>query len=273
MGFAYKKVLLVGATSGIGRALADKLVQEGVHVIAVGRRKENLDEFVSKHGKDKSSSYVFDISNLSGIPKFRDDILAAHPDLDCLFLNSGIQRGLNFTKPEKINLDNFELELRTNYISFVHLTVAFLPFFQKKKEPNSIIYTTSSVAFVPITHCPNYCATKAALHQLILVMRQQMKDGGFNNLKIIELYPPAVQTELHDADKQPFIEGGRQIGMPLADFVQEAWEGLEAGKEEIPVGQAKDACNSWERTRQESYRQVHKGLMGPNGSMKRFYDS
>lgn len=93
MGFAYKKVLLVGATSGIGLALADKLVQEGVHVIAVGRRKENLDAFVSKHGKDKASSHVFDITKISEIPKFRDEVLAAHPDLDCLFLNSGIQRG------------------------------------------------------------------------------------------------------------------------------------------------------------------------------------
>ncbi|KAK8198188.1 hypothetical protein HDK77DRAFT_39279 [Phyllosticta capitalensis] len=270
MGFAYKKVLLVGATSGIGLALADKLVQEGVHVIAVGRRKENLDAFVSKHGKDKASSHVFDITKISEIPKFRDEVLAAHPDLDCLFLNSGIQRGMNFTRPEHINLDTFELELSTNYTSFIHLTVAFLPFFQKKQQPSSIIYTTSALAFVPIPHCANYCATKAALHHVILVLRQQMKDAGFNHLKIVELFPPAVQTELHDADKQPFIDNGREIGMPLADFVRDAWDGLEAGKEEIPVGGANDAWSTWEQTRQASYQQAHQMMIG---MMKDFYKS
>ena len=70
MPFQYKKVLLVGATSGIGRALADKLILEGSHVIAVGRRQQNLDEFVTQHGKSKASSAAFDIADLDKIPQF-----------------------------------------------------------------------------------------------------------------------------------------------------------------------------------------------------------
>jgi NADP-dependent 3-hydroxy acid dehydrogenase YdfG len=53
MSFKYNKVLVIGATSGIGYASAERLVQEGKKVIVVGRRKENLDAFVDKHGKDK----------------------------------------------------------------------------------------------------------------------------------------------------------------------------------------------------------------------------
>lgn len=45
MPFAYKKVLIIGATSGIGQALATKLVQNGAQVIISGRRKDNLDLF------------------------------------------------------------------------------------------------------------------------------------------------------------------------------------------------------------------------------------
>ncbi len=70
MPFQYKKVLLVGATSGIGKALADRLISEGSHVIAVGRRQQNLDEFVAQHGKTKVSSMPFDIANLDKIPQF-----------------------------------------------------------------------------------------------------------------------------------------------------------------------------------------------------------
>ena len=70
MPFPYKKVLVIGATSGIGAALASKLVEEGSYVIAVGRRKENLEDFVHQHGKDKSSAVPFDITELEKIPNF-----------------------------------------------------------------------------------------------------------------------------------------------------------------------------------------------------------
>jgi NADP-dependent 3-hydroxy acid dehydrogenase YdfG len=70
MPFQYRKVLLIGATSGIGEALADRFVAEGSHVIAVGRRQERLDEFVEKHGKDKASGITFDIADLGKIRDF-----------------------------------------------------------------------------------------------------------------------------------------------------------------------------------------------------------
>jgi NADP-dependent 3-hydroxy acid dehydrogenase YdfG len=72
MSFPYKTVLVLGATSGIGLALAEKLIENGSYVIAVGRRKENLDSFVSEHGKEKASSIQFDITDLSSIPSFAE---------------------------------------------------------------------------------------------------------------------------------------------------------------------------------------------------------
>jgi NADP-dependent 3-hydroxy acid dehydrogenase YdfG len=68
MPFTYKTVLILGATSGIGLALAEKIIAHGSHVIALGRRQENLDELVKKHGSDKVSAMKFDITDLKGIP-------------------------------------------------------------------------------------------------------------------------------------------------------------------------------------------------------------
>ena len=70
MPFQYKRVLVIGATSGIGKALASRIVQEGSSVIVVGRRKENLEAFVHEHGKDKSTAVPFDITELDKIPNF-----------------------------------------------------------------------------------------------------------------------------------------------------------------------------------------------------------
>lgn len=70
MPFPYKKVLVIGATSGIGAALADRMVKDGANVIAVGRRKAALEDFVHKHGRDNSSAVPFDITELEKIPNF-----------------------------------------------------------------------------------------------------------------------------------------------------------------------------------------------------------
>lgn len=68
--FPYETVLVLGATSGIGLALAEKLVSNGSHVIAVGRRQENLHKLQEKHGKEKVSIYQFDVNELEKIPGF-----------------------------------------------------------------------------------------------------------------------------------------------------------------------------------------------------------
>lgn len=70
MPFPYNHVLLIGATSGIGKAMADRFIAEGVKVTAVGRRQERLDAFVAKHGSDKASIVAFDIGELDRIPNF-----------------------------------------------------------------------------------------------------------------------------------------------------------------------------------------------------------
>ncbi|CAO2655691.1 Nn.00g044940.m01.CDS01 [Neocucurbitaria sp. VM-36] len=252
MSLKYNKVLIVGASSGIGWALAGKIVEDGKHVIIVGRRKEKLDEFVQKYGSDKVDSIVFDITKLDEIPKFVEDVTRNHPDLDSVFLNSGIQRGFDFSKPETVDLDVLELEFKTNYLSYMHLTTAFIPFLQKQQEETGLIYTTSGLALLPILRCPNYCATKAALHHMILVLREQLRSGP-GNIKVIEIFPPAVQTELHDAKHQPDIKDGGTIGMPLEEFTEETWGKLIKGDEQIPVGFSAKAFETFEEKRQELF--------------------
>jgi short-subunit dehydrogenase involved in D-alanine esterification of teichoic acids len=56
-----------------------------------------------------------------------------------VFLNSGIQRGLFFDKPESIDLSSIQTEFTTNYLSYLALTKAFLPFLQSKKEESALI--------------------------------------------------------------------------------------------------------------------------------------
>ncbi|CAI6313843.1 unnamed protein product [Periconia digitata] len=257
MPLQYNKVLVIGATSGIGLAYAEKVVEEGKAVVIVGRRKENLDEFVKKHGQDKADAFVFDISKITKIPEFVRSVTAKHPDVDAVIINSGIQRGFDFTKPETVDLSLFDLEFQTNYTAYIHLTRAFLPHLQKQDKETALVYTSSGLALVPLLRCPGYSATKAALHHFILALREQLKRGD-SKVKIVEIYPPAVQTELHDEKHQPDIKHGHSFGMPLAEFTEDSWARFVKGDEQVPVGFVEKAFETFENKRQEVFHKMNK---------------
>ena len=68
---------------GIGEAFANRLIDDGSFVIAVGRRKENLETLVQKHGHDKCQAVPFDITKLDSVPHFATNIMNTHPNIDC----------------------------------------------------------------------------------------------------------------------------------------------------------------------------------------------
>lgn len=70
MPFPYNHVLLIGATAGIGLALADRLANAGVKITVVGRRQDRLDDFVRRHGESKAQAVKFDIGEKEKIPGF-----------------------------------------------------------------------------------------------------------------------------------------------------------------------------------------------------------
>ncbi|KXH59675.1 hypothetical protein CSAL01_04755 [Colletotrichum salicis] len=241
MSLPYQKILLVGATSGIG-ALAHKLVQNGTFVVVAGRRKENLDQFVAKHGDTKAAAAVVDILKLE----------SEHTDLDCVFLNAGVQRGIDFTKPEDVSLDIIHDELLANYLSHDHLPKAFLPHLSKQDKQTALLYTTSQLGLIPMKRCPNYSGSKAAMHGFILALRSQLKNAS-SKVKIVEVYPPAVQTELHDTKNQPDLKNGHAIGMPVDEFANEVYQRWVNEEDQIPVGTAKPMFDAFKNKRQDYY--------------------
>lgn len=69
MAFPYTHVLLIGATSGIGLAMANKMLENNIQVTAMGRRQDRLDGWVQEHGSDKAHGVAFDISQIDAIPQ------------------------------------------------------------------------------------------------------------------------------------------------------------------------------------------------------------
>ncbi|WYZ41204.1 hypothetical protein EsH8_V_000099 [Colletotrichum jinshuiense] len=250
MPFPSKTALITGATSGIGLALAERLVANGTFVIAVGRRQDRLSDLVSAHGPDKVAAEPFDITELDKLPQWVEKITSAYPTLDTIILNAGIQRSLDFTSPAAVSLSSVTTELTTNYLAPVHLTTLFLPHLQSLSPSTntttaataSIILISSGLALVPIPRCANYCATKSAIHSLAWSLRAQLANHpGSSHIRVVEVVPPAVQTELHSQQPDLVAAGQVSFGMPLDEFTEETWAALEEGaQDEIIVGPAKN---------------------------------
>lgn len=227
MKFLSNLALITGGGTGIGRGLAEALARQGTRVIITSRRASVLAEVCATN--PGISAYQLDLTDRAALAKAAKELPEKFGPIDCLINNAGVQRIQVLREPQP--LDFGDLEIDTNLSALLATTAALLPHLMAQPR-SSIVNITSGLAYVPLARMPVYCATKAAVHSFTQSLRHQLRGTP---VRVIELAPPAVRTELHDY----MGPKGREIGIPLEDFVAEAMAGLNAGEEEISVGGAK----------------------------------
>ena len=155
-----------------------------------------------------------------------------YPDIDCVYLNAGVQYPFNLSKPAEVDRTAFERDIEINYLAFVHLSLEFLPFLEIKATETTIIYTRSNLSIIPAVTLSGYSASKAALNAFVLCLRRQELAHASSKVKIVEISSPVVQTELHD-----YIgPKGKQLGMPVEEFIDAAYNGLLSVSDQIVIG-------------------------------------
>ncbi|ELQ32538.1 hypothetical protein MGG_10233 [Pyricularia oryzae 70-15] len=272
MPFPYKTVLITGATAGIGRAWTERMVENGVFVVAVGRRRDRLDELAARFG-DKIGVEEHDVADLDGLASWAKSMTTKYPTLDCIMANAGVQNTTNLATLTKPGADGTALaktitgEVNLNYLSPVHTVIHFLPHLSAlgaRGQPTAVVLVTSGLALVPMSRCGNYCATKAALHSFAWTLRAQLRqqredEGGDSSsssstvlTRVIEVVPPAVKTELHSRQPDLVAAGAGDFGMELDDFTNETWAALSGDEpqDEILVGPTKRHAKLVDATRE-----------------------
>jgi uncharacterized oxidoreductase len=199
-------ILITGGNSGIGRALAHRFHDAGNHVIVTGRRRAALDEAIA--GRAGMSAYVLDVEDGAAIRAFVGQVTSNHPGLNVLINNAGIMRTEDLTSER--DLADAEATVVTNLLAPIRLTNALMPHLMRAPDA-AIVNVSSGLAFVPLVGAPTYSATKSAIHSYTVSLREQLE----GRVEVIELVPPAVQTELTPG------QSTRERYMPLEQFIEE----------------------------------------------------
>ena len=140
-----KKILITGATDGIGLATARILVSQGHHVLIHGRNPSKLkaaeEELSTLPGSNSVESYVADLSRMGDVEALAQAVTAKHSELDVLINNAGV-----FSTPEPITADGLDVRFVVNAIAPYLLTQRLLPLM----GASSRVVNLSSAAQSPV---------------------------------------------------------------------------------------------------------------------------
>lgn len=140
-------IFITGATSGIGRGLAEAFYARGNRVIITGRRQDRLDAITAEHPGMRG--FALDVRDTDAIKALADRLAGEEPGLNVLINNAGISRQEKLT-PGEADLETTRDIIETNIMSVVNATAAFLPLIVGKPHA-AVLTTTSGLAFVPIS--------------------------------------------------------------------------------------------------------------------------
>ena len=193
-----KKIWITGASSGIGKALAEKFAIEGWKVAISARRKEILDEMANNENID---SYPLDVTNQNQINEVSSKIINDFGNLDlCVFSSGTYDPKLE----QEINIEQNKFVMETNFFGVLYCIKSVEKYFKDKK--NGHISVVSSVAaYRGLPNSSGYGPSKAALTNLTESLYFDFKKY---NVRISLISPGFIKTPLTDKNEfsMPFIK-------------------------------------------------------------------
>jgi len=221
--FLYHKIVLTGATSGIGLALLKRLHDLGYTLVAIGRDPNRLEALASQY---PDVTFIrCDLTSPTELHELLDELRRHHADTTLLINNAGVQYNYQIgTEAEGAGW--MTAEIQTNLTAALQLCEALLPGLRQQPEA-AIVNVTSGLALSPKRSAPVYCATKAGLRLFTKALRYQLEDS---TVRVVELVLPLVDT--------PMTAGRGRGKLSPEAVVDTLLAGLKRGKTEIYPGRA-----------------------------------
>jgi uncharacterized oxidoreductase len=179
MDISNRTVLIIGGTSGIGLGLAHRFAAAGSTVVVGGRDTGRVDDL---------ETVRIDVTDPGSVSRARDEVLAAHPELDVVVTMSGVLLQEDLRDPA--HFATAETTIAVNLLGTIRAIDAFTPHLIARGGAD-LITVSSGIAFLPFPLMPTYGASKAGVHAYTEALRPQLAGTG---VTVTELVPPAVAT-------------------------------------------------------------------------------
>jgi NADP-dependent 3-hydroxy acid dehydrogenase YdfG len=188
-----KVVIITGASSGIGEAVAKHLASLGAIVSLGARRKDKLDQLVKdiEAGGGKAAAFETDVTQREQVEALVKSTVDKFHRIDVIFNNAGL---MPLSKLENQHFDEWEQMIDTNLKGTLYGISAVLPHFKEQKSGH-IINVASVAGHKVHPGGAVYSATKFAVRALSEGLRQEVKEY---NLRTTIISPGAIKTELPD---------------------------------------------------------------------------
>ncbi len=186
-----KVAIVTGGTKGIGRGIAEALVQEGINVCVSARSRNEIDETVGALralGKGSATGVVCDVRNCAEIKALFDQTVLELGGLDILVNNAGI--GI-FSPVEEMSPEDFRAVLETNLFSVFYCCHEAIPL-MKQRGGGYIINISSLAGANPHPRMAAYNASKFGLNGFSEALMQEVRHDG---IKVSYIMPGSVNTE------------------------------------------------------------------------------
>jgi NAD(P)-dependent dehydrogenase (short-subunit alcohol dehydrogenase family) len=186
-----KKIVVAGATGGIGSSLVKLLVQSGAEVFITGRNNEKLSNIAASHGILSSHFLAADISDGAQMELLADTVLSCIGTPDILINLAGI----GIIKPmEQLSLDDFSRSIQTNLIGAFLFVKSFLPAMKEVKK-GLIINVPGVLGKVPMAGAAAYSASKYGIVGMMQSIREELKR---TEIRITNLFLGGVDSPFWD---------------------------------------------------------------------------
>jgi short-subunit dehydrogenase len=226
---AGKHVLVTGASTGIGAALAEGFAKRGATVGICARRADMLNDVLErcKVHAPESRAWTVDLADLDGLAGFARRASDELGGIDVLVNNAGIPKR---KKVFDLTPEIVESTMLINYFSPVRLTLALLD--EIVERAGRIMYVSSVAARLSPPGEAAYAATKAAISAWAECLQVDLRDTA---VRIHVLYPGVIDTELfHLPDNEPLGTTGVEM-LPVEAIVEPVLTMIEQDRIEVSV--------------------------------------
>jgi short-subunit dehydrogenase len=217
--------VVTGASSGIGRAFAERLAREAWDLVLVARRRDRLEELAARL-RDAHERRVellpADLTDPAGVRAVERRI-AAEPTLELLVNNAGLGTSGAFAELDR---DGEEQQVRLNVVALVRLTHAALEAFRARGH-GTVVNVSSLAGFQPAPFNATYGATKAFVNSFTQALHEELRGTG---LRVQLLCPGFTRTEFQDVAGVDTAEVPAFAWMEPEAVVEASLAGLRRGE-------------------------------------------